>query len=470
MDISDNSKSLTPGINSARLAYDSVKRGVSKDPDSILRKGIWIYFILLIFEGALRKWIFPGLATPLLLIRDPLAIWLVIAGWRRGMLNGNMYVVVMFLVGTLAIFTAIFLGHGNILVALYGARVLIVHFPLIFIVYCVFDKEDIIKIGKFMVWLTIPMAILLVFQFYSPQTAWVNRGIGGDTSGGGFEGALNFFRGPTTFSFTTGTALFFGLSACFIFYFWLDPKKHIGRPLLICASIALLMSIPFSISRTLLLSVGITAAFVLLAVSRNPRFFGKVVIITIVLLMMFVGLSQLGIFQTATNAFSFRVNAASDTEGGVQGIVGGRVLNAFLGAYTSSDDIPFFGYGIGMGTNVGSTLLTGKTQFLIAEGEWGRLIGEMGLVMGTIVIFIRLSLFYKIAVASFKRLKHGDFLPWLLLSNTLLIFPQLSWSQPTELGFCVIIAGFTVASTRVRSVPVTTQPSETPVDKKFVHA
>lgn len=39
-----------------------------------LRKLLWLYFWLLIFEGALRKWILPGLSSPLLLVRDPVAL------------------------------------------------------------------------------------------------------------------------------------------------------------------------------------------------------------------------------------------------------------------------------------------------------------------------------------------------------------------------------------------------------------
>jgi hypothetical protein len=39
-----------------------------------LRQLLWLYFWLLIFEGALRKWLLPGLSTPLLLVRDPVAL------------------------------------------------------------------------------------------------------------------------------------------------------------------------------------------------------------------------------------------------------------------------------------------------------------------------------------------------------------------------------------------------------------
>ena len=43
-------------------------------PMPFLKKLFWAYFLLLIFEGALRKWVFPPLSGPLLLIRDPIGL------------------------------------------------------------------------------------------------------------------------------------------------------------------------------------------------------------------------------------------------------------------------------------------------------------------------------------------------------------------------------------------------------------
>ena len=82
--------------------------------NNLLKKGIWIYFFLLIFEGALRKWVFPGLATPLLIIRDPLALWLILMCTKRGLLPANFYLFIMILVAAVSTFTTLFFGHGNL--------------------------------------------------------------------------------------------------------------------------------------------------------------------------------------------------------------------------------------------------------------------------------------------------------------------------------------------------------------------
>src|SRR5262245_57354636 len=87
----------------------------------LIKRGIWLYFFLLIFEGALRKWVVPGLATPLLVIRDPIALLILVLAVRNGLFPATIYAYSMMLVGLVATFTALFLGHGALFVALFGA-------------------------------------------------------------------------------------------------------------------------------------------------------------------------------------------------------------------------------------------------------------------------------------------------------------------------------------------------------------
>ena len=411
----------------------------------MLKKGIWLYFFLLIFEGALRKWFLPGLATPLLIIRDPLAAWLIFSAWKRGLLDVNFYIIVMVFISITGIYTAFFLGHGNLPVAIYGARISLFHFPLIFVIGKIFHKNDVEELGKVTLWISILMAILIALQFYSPQSAWVNRGLEGGSAG--FSGAMGYFRPPGTFSFTNGTSLFFGFVACFICYFWLNPLK-INKLILISSTIGLIMAIPLSISRGLFLSVGVSLIFTLLAISRKPKYFGKMVMSMIGITVVLFLLSYIELFQTATKVLTSRFEVGNQLEGGMEGVLLDRYLGGLIGAFQHSGDQPFFGYGIGMGTNVGSMMLTGQTIFLISEGEWGRIIGELGPLMGICVVIIRLSLSATLLAASYRKLVKGDLLPWILLSFGLLTIPQGGWAQPTSLGFCTLIAGLILAASK----------------------
>ncbi|WP_229310910.1 hypothetical protein [Larkinella soli] len=410
-----------------------------------LKNGIWLYFLLLIFEGALRKWVLPGLSAPLLIIRDPVALWLLYQTWKRGYLPSSFYLYGFVFITCFSILTAVTLGHGNMFVALFGARILLLHFPLMFVIGRIFYREDVVKIGKITLWITIPMTVLLALQFYSPQTAWVNRGVGGDMEGAGFAGAMGFYRPPGTFSFTNGTTLFYSFAAAFIVYFWLGGKG-MNRLVLSIATACLLMAIPLSISRGLFFSVAVTVLFALLSTLNKPEFFGKFLLAGIIMAIAIGGLSFTPYFQTATEAFFTRFESSSKVEGGLEGVLLDRYLGGLIGALGESGKQPFFGYGLGLGTNVGSLLLTGGVYYLISEGEWGRLVGEMGPLLGIFIIFLRISLCVKMSIASYQKMRAGDLLPWLLLSFGLLVIPQGQLSQPTALGFCVMIGGLLIAS------------------------
>ena len=423
------------------------KQQLPKDPNHILKVGIWVYFFLWIFEGALRKWFLPALSMPLLIVRDPIVLWLIILASRRGLLKFNIYMAGMVFLGFVSLFTAVFFGHGNVAVAIYGARTLLLYFPMIFVIGQVFNQEDVIKMGRIMVIIAIPMTILLGLQFYSPQSAWVNRGVGGDEAGAGFGGAMGYFRPPGTFSFTNGTTCFYSFLAPFLLYFWLNTKK-INLLILTAATGALVAAIPLSISRGLFFQIGISVIFLVIAVSRNPKYFGKILMASFLVIVALAAFSKASFFKTATAAFTDRFDGANDAEGGlVEGVIGERFFGTLIKAITGSSDQSVFGFGVGSGTSLGAKLLNDDSILMLADFEWMREIGELGL-MGLLVIMLRVGLAVKISLASYNKLASGNLLPWLMMSVGVLMVTQGQWHQPTALGFCALSGGIWLASFR----------------------
>lgn len=410
-----------------------------------LKAAIWLYFFLLVFEGALRKWVFPALSNPLLIIRDPIAIWIFLMARKKGYLRFNALGFWMIIIGFLSIVTAVTLGHGNLYVALFGARIYLLQFPLLFAIGRIFNHEDVVKMGKVLLWISLPMTLLIGVQFFSPQSSFVNIGVGGDTSGAGFSGALGYFRPPGTFSFTTGVSMFYGFVAAYIFYFWLH-QNIINRFLLIAATAGLLAAIPFSISRSLFFETLISLVFSVIAAWRNPRYVRKVVAGGIVTIIVYQLFRHQSFFATSTDAFSARFEGANESEGGVQAAILDRVLGGMIHAVTNAPNLPFFGYGIGMGTNVGANLLTGQSAFLISEGEWGRIIGEEGLLFGFIIVILRTSAALQITRKAICHLKTTDALSWMLVSFCFMNVLQAQWGQPSILGFSVLSAGLAMAA------------------------
>ena len=415
---------------------------------SSIKFTIWIYLSLVLFEGALRKWILPQLSSPLLIIRDPIAIIILYQAFKKNLIENNFILFIFISISILSIPIAVVYGHGNLIVALFGARIFFLHMPLIFIIGKVFTISDVIKYGKYLIILSIPTTILLSIQFYSPQSSFVNIGVAGDTNGSGFGAVGDYFRPAGLFSFTSGNVCFYCLSLCYILSFWISKEIYVNQLVLIISTLFFVVAVPICVSRTLLFQIVISFIFVLLAVAGNKRLLFKILLFIIFLALFYPIINGLSSFQESSDVLTERFTSANESEGGLHGVLIDRFLGGLWGAIFSDNayKLPYWGLGIGMGTNVGAQLLAGKTIFLISEGEWGRLVGELGLLFGISLILARCYLGIELLIKSYKKIKNNNIFPWMLMSYGFLLILQNQLGSPNSLGFTVTLGGLALAS------------------------
>jgi len=412
-----------------------------------IKWGIWAYLILLIFEGALRKWVMPGSADLLLVIRDPIVLGIYILALADGTMPRNGFIAC---VGALAIgsFVASFLaGQGNMLVTLFGIRTNYFHVPLIWVMATVLDRRDVERLGIAVLICTISMTILMVRQFQQPIDAWVNRGAGGG-EGAQIYGAMGRIRPPGFFTFITGPMVFFPLATAFFLTSISNKKKAWVWWTTIAAGVCIVLALPVSISRgTAIISGCVAAVFVVCLIIKGAfnAAFLRTAISSIVVLF---GLSLLPIFQEAQMVFMDRWDtAAAEVEGDAWGSLGARVTTGFTSPFTLMMDVPFFGHGIGVGSNVGAKLLSGGTGFLLSENEWERAMLELGPILGMGFIFMRVALFIMLGRVAWRALRErGDVLPMLIWAASVPPLLLQQWSQATQLGFAVFDAGLVLAA------------------------
>ena len=419
-----------------------------------IRQLLWIYFWLLIFEGALRKWILPGLSNQLLLVRDPvalLALW-----WGFPLLNQRYWrpwLLPLLVIGVISMLLAVSVGHGDMPTALYGGRILLLQLPLIFVFASVFSREDVIRFAWVILWLSIPMVALIVTQSNLPETNWLNVAPGGFGTAV-FDGAGGRFRPPGTFTFINGVSLFFTLAAAAFFVVLYDtPMYKPGRLFCVVAGIAIMVAVPVSISRSLLAGclLVLTFTFSALALSRTkllPLLSG------VLALAVVIGLSTaLPAFKDTSEAFLVRWEAAAGVDRAEAGDVGvaadqlqNRILPGFTGPLTNLDAVPLLGYGIGIGTNVGAQRLSGELTFLVGEGAWEANLAEMGLPLGLSFLFWRAALAFWILRLALRAAAIGNRVPLILAGASFLDVLGGQLSQPTGLGFLVLSVGLTLAA------------------------
>lgn len=432
--------------------YLNLKKLTVGEPYALYRKAIWIYIFLLIFEGALRKWFLPSLATPLLLVRDPIAIWLTIAGLQKGWIKST-YAKAMMVLASISFLFTLAIGHHNLLVALFGWRIYFFHFPMIFVMGKILTRTDLLKIGQFILWVSIPMTVLIFMQFHSPQTAWVNMGVGGEGTTAGFTGSMGYMRPPGTFSFTSGYIMYQAVVGCYLFYYLLMnttlPKEfQFPKIILLILAGCYILSIPTSISRTHFFQTAVFLIFLFIAAMRKNKLKAKFLKFAIIAATSGIILYLSGLGGTSIEAFTARFEGANKVEGGVEGVIGDRYVGGLLGSLINFQ-IPIFGFGIGLGTNVGAKIMGGNMYSFgfNGENEWSRIIGECGMLFGLIIIGIRLFFSLNIWKKTYDLLcKKYDLLPWMLSAGMLLTVPQGQWAIPTNLGFCILFGGLTLAA------------------------
>lgn len=414
-----------------------------------------IYILLLLFEGALRKWVLPSLSDILLLVRDPVVLAAYALAFSKKLFPINKYVISgLALMLIWACFTLLF-GHKDPIVTFFGIRTNFLHLPMAFIMGKIFFRSDVIELGKWWLIATLVMTAIIVLQFYSPQSAWINLSVGGE-EGGGFSGAMGRYRPPGTFSFIVGVVWFYTFSTAFLIA-GITQHKLYPKWLIASSAMAIIIAIPVSISRSLILSVAITFLVGLFASSLQKNAllrYGRIALFAAIGLF---AASQFPVFDEAREAFFARwENSTSEDQGGFKGAIIDRVLQELTGPFVSDRDLPLFGIGIGAGTQVGSQLLRGSTGFHLGEGEWDRVTAEGGLILGGLFIFWRIALATALLSYSFKSYRKGNGLALILLSATgvNLLIGQLG--QSTILGFTVIGIGLTIAS--MGTTPTETKP------------
>lgn len=415
-----------------------------------LRLLLWLYFWLLIVEGALRKWVLPGLSTPLLVIRDPVAL---LALWLGAPLllqkRFQSWLQWLFGIAVAAFFLAMLVGHRDLITALFGTRILLIHLPLIFLYAAAFDRDAVLRFAKVLLLISIPMTFLIVAQSNLPDSHILNVAPGGEDTAA-FTGALGRSRPPGTFSFINGLVSFYTLAAAALFSRIYGLAQNRARLLLLLAAgIGLVVALPVSISRSLLFGY----ALVVLAVGgalllSRARLLPLISSLLAIVLVVFIA-SSIPAFRDTSEAFVARWDMATETEGGDQGVLGVlqlRVLGGYTSAFENRGAAPILGYGIGMGTNVGAQRLTGERRFLIAEGSWQAILGEMGLPLGFVFLVWRVALGCFLLRMSLRSASQGNSLPLIFLGASFLGIISGGLSQPTSLGFLVVSAGLTWAA------------------------
>jgi hypothetical protein len=214
--------------------------------------GLTLLFAAVLYEGALRKWVWPQAELYLFLVKDVFLVALLLrAGingnrfWRSAPLSPSLRAAALLYAAWVAA-QALNPTLPNLTLGVFGAKnylfyILIV--PLLCVTYS--SPEQVWPLLRRIFWLSIPVFLVGVAQFYSPPEAPINRYVRhSDMYGVAVFGGGRFARVTGTFPYITGMSTLI-FAVCVLVLAWLAARRWrlLKSPVaLACGALALIVT------------------------------------------------------------------------------------------------------------------------------------------------------------------------------------------------------------------------------------
>ena len=354
-----------------------------------------LFAVLIVLQGAFRKWWLPGLSTPLYIAKDVALLGaLVLFGVKRGFrlpvpLKKTALPAVWGLFALIVIVQSFNFNFPSLVGSAIGVRSYMLYSMLL--VLMPVAMEYIRRPERWVLFIAlaviVPVLILGIYQYNQPIDAWINQYVRDDQQLASVSGRP---RITGTFSYIGGMGAFLSFSLLFSVATLLAglAYKHRFYTWLGVGLLALSLTVaPMTGSRGVVFGVLIPLPFVLYTVFRSER--GMSVAIGIVLLGLVGGYAMTSSpwVSQGWDALQERIEGASDRDTRVQTILMDPIQKIPVGGLT--------GYGTGA-THQGAGALAPGGRIQIPgvgyEGELGRVLIELGLLGALLYLSIKACL------------------------------------------------------------------------------
>lgn len=402
---------------------------VSARSFDLTRAGRLFIFVLLIvvFEGAIRKWVTSSASLPLILLRDLSALYLIFYVWKKGHFLRHRKLTGLLVVWSCCVaawaLLQVMLGESGPLILIIGLRFWLLYVWFGYAASVAMTESDYRAAVLLTCALLLLLAPLTVLQYYSPPGAFINAEVD-STEDEVFVAIAGVVRTTGTFSFTSGYATFLALATPLALGMAGARKRNLKQAAFAGAVFAaFVVGAVVSGSRTAVVFSGFMLATYVIgnllfsrAANKGRALLAAVALLLLAAIFVFV-------FQGAVDTTQQRFEQAAEVED-----FGGRVLILLIGEEHVYKNFVFLGHGIGLGSNLAGFVRTGSIAFTLAETEAGRTLLEGG-VLGYLYTALKLLVIFaglgkSLAIA----MRSGAVLPllvWLSLAQALVIWPSI---------------------------------------------
>jgi hypothetical protein len=435
---------------------------------------VFVIYGLLIFEGAIRKWILPEAGQVLFFIRVPFTLllyWLAFyyRRWPRTTPPLFFAYVIMF-AAALLVPLQLFLGGysmRHVILAGYGWMLYFFYIPLAFLIAEQFQQQDMERLVRITLWLAIAAAPLVVLQFASPPDSIINQGssLDEETQFRNLGAALGRVRPTGFFTATNGHGMFVTSVAVFVVVLLSQAARSQGAPrwLLWGAVAGVVTMLGVSGSRGMFASVAVILAATAFAgvLANRQRIAIRAGLWPFVLVAGVAVLWPI-LLPEGFEVFMARWTGAWESEtqrAGFEFGMFGRVMWYFYAFFYHLPDTPVQGYLLGIGGNAAKLLdwvqLPPAYYAWLgyggwAEDAWSRHIVDLGLVLGVLTILGRVALTIWLGLRAAQATRRtGDILPFVLFGFLFfrILYDQIQ-GHGTLNGYAWLFFGFCLAAVK----------------------
>jgi len=358
------------------------------------RQAIPVVMVLLVFEGAIRKWVFPGAQDIVYFAKDLLLLGAYV-GYFTDSTEGRLHapkvpmltlpLAMCALFGLLQIFNP---RSPALLVGVFGWKAYFFYVPLIFVVPAALSSD--LQISRFLrryVLLAIPVCLLGTAQFFAPASSVLNsyaRQQVDETQIATF-GSSEHIRITGTFAYITGFTSYLLATLILVLALLAATRWRFRANLWIFSAFGLaLIGLLMSGSRGPILFLALLLPlYWWLAIVREG---GVATSGRLVIAAALVGCLVVYGSSGATEAWLGRAAGHSD--------VAGRLTQPFLSPFRALDAAGLFGFGIGTAHQTAAAVVSGVRPYswlngALVEDEPGKIMVELGPLGFMLFYFVR---------------------------------------------------------------------------------
>jgi hypothetical protein len=360
------------------------------------RLAVQAAMLLLVFEGAIRKWLLPGAQDLVYFAKDAVLLGAYAGFFFHGRSRRWPLPQAPFLYAALACAAALGLVQifnpllPNILVGALGFKAYFLYVPLLFVVPAVFrDDAELARFLKRYLLIVFPVVALSVAQFFSPPGSILNTyAQPTESSSISTFGSSKFVRATGTFSYISGYTSYLLVTTILILMILTTTRWRFRGNLVIYAALGtVLLGIMTSGSRgpIFLLSL-VFPVYWWLGVVREKQSGRTFVRLLLGVSLLAAGLTSAG--DQAVAAYSQRASGSED--------IASRLAFPFVSPAHMLPYAGLFGFGIGATHQAASALTGGVENPLLVnvtpEAESGRVMLELGPLGFLLVYAVRCAL------------------------------------------------------------------------------